>query len=659
MKTRSFLRRYLTAFLLLFFFVQSAIAQTVLTGDKVSRVMASRNYVINPNAQTNLAGVASGGFTVTRSLTTPISDLSTEFNISGTGLTINAALWTVSPLSAGLKGAQCEARFRYRNANSSTVFQVRQGATGSTANVIALLTATVDANNTTQGSIPFPCGDLSVATWLAVTGTSLSTMELAEVSIGQVQAFGDYTNITSWQSYAPTFTGFGSPITGVGCFYRRVLDTLEAQCRYSTAAHTAVEARVSLPPGLTVGSSGIGLASQVGTYVVNTTADNNVKFGPLVTASGVNYFVFGVGEYTETLAPLTGVNATTFPSTNTFSFSARVPIAEWAITNTAVTPGSQNVFGGTKFTGSGVQSYGATSWTTFNSGNYSSQTRTGGALVASSTCGLATNDLGACYQNIPAGIYRLTFNGALRTTFLTALTQCNFSILDTLGNRVSGAIGTAGISGSFDNTTSLDGLVTITSFQTNYGFAVQAAREAGGGGDCQHIISATANAERQSELKLERVDSQNTQPVFIQSPVRAAGTGVAPIAGEVGERLSQSNTTASNAVNNTPFSTPAVPLTPGCWDFSVTSTLNSTGTLSGTGSTDIAITTASGAFTGSTLGDTRLAFFANSSVAAGSIPPKRICVTSTTNYFGTSQVSLTSGTGTQFLHAQAVRANDR
>jgi hypothetical protein len=136
--------------------------------------------------------------------------------------------------------------------------------------------------------------------------------------------------VTDWQAYTPvTFAGFGT-ISSSQVFWRRVGDSIEIQARFATEIHTPTEARVSLPTGLTISSTGISSAAVVGTYVVNTAADNNVKFGPLVTAAGVDYFVFGVGEYTETLAPLSGVNGTVFPSMQTISFFARVPIVGWS-----------------------------------------------------------------------------------------------------------------------------------------------------------------------------------------------------------------------------------------------------------------------------------------------------------------------------------------
>ena len=134
--------------------------------------------------------------------------------------------------------------------------------------------------------------------------------------------------ISTWQSYTPTFTGFGT-IASSEVYWRQVGDSIEIQARFATGTHTAVEARVSLPTGLTVGSQGINLASVVGTYIVNTTSVSNVKFSPVVTAAGVNYVVFGVGEYTATLAPLSGVNGTVFQNSQTLSFFARVPISQW------------------------------------------------------------------------------------------------------------------------------------------------------------------------------------------------------------------------------------------------------------------------------------------------------------------------------------------
>jgi len=158
-------------------------AQTVLVGDKVSNVSGARNYVINPSAKANVANVTGSNATITRSTTTPVSEIGTEFNIN---ITANngTATWALNAFTNALRGLQCEARFKYRAATSTTLFQVLQGVS-----VIAQLTPVVDSVNTSQGTIAFPCGDLSSVTTFRVTATAATlptALEIGDVSVAQL-----------------------------------------------------------------------------------------------------------------------------------------------------------------------------------------------------------------------------------------------------------------------------------------------------------------------------------------------------------------------------------------------------------------------------------------------------------------------------------------
>lgn len=84
------------------------------------------------------------------------------------------------------------------------------------------------------------------------------------------------TPITDWQSYTPTFTGFGTT-SAVDFRYRKVGSDLEIRGQFTSGTSTAVEAQITLPSGLTSSSSiatieyGGGCSySQTGANVFNT-----------------------------------------------------------------------------------------------------------------------------------------------------------------------------------------------------------------------------------------------------------------------------------------------------------------------------------------------------------------------------------------------------
>ena len=132
------------------------------------------------------------------------------------------------------------------------------------------------------------------------------------------------TPVTDWQSYTPTFTGFGTATT-IQFQYRRVGADLEVRGKFTAGTTTATEGRVSFPSGLTSGDTSIIPSLQhVGMAALSGTAANSrtVLIEPSVT-----YFTFGV----TTSNPLTKANGSTIAGTGeTCAFFGRVPIQGWS-----------------------------------------------------------------------------------------------------------------------------------------------------------------------------------------------------------------------------------------------------------------------------------------------------------------------------------------
>lgn len=109
---------------------------------------------------------------------------------------------------------------------------------------------------------------------------------------------------TTWASFTPTFTGFGT-VTNPDCWWEKMGDNLLVRCNRVTAGiATAVEARMSLPLSFTIGSS-LGSNSPLGeSYRTAATVTN---FGwSVLGASGNAYVTFGVqsstvNKYTNSL----------------------------------------------------------------------------------------------------------------------------------------------------------------------------------------------------------------------------------------------------------------------------------------------------------------------------------------------------------------------
>lgn len=155
------------------------------------------------------------------------------------------------------------------------------------------------------------------------TSASAYTLKVDNVSVSpSTYVFG--TPVTDWQSYTPTFTGFGTP-TSVQFQWRRVGADLEVRGKFTSGTSTATEGRVSFPSGLTSGDTNLIPSLQhIGMAASSATAANSrtVLIEPSVT-----YFTFGV----TTSGPLTKANGSTlFGSGETCAFFGKVPIAGWS-----------------------------------------------------------------------------------------------------------------------------------------------------------------------------------------------------------------------------------------------------------------------------------------------------------------------------------------
>jgi len=123
---------------------------------------------------------------------------------------------------------------------------------------------------------------------VASASTQNYTLAFDNVTVGpQTVQYGP--PITDWQSYTPTFNGFGTP-TSVDMYYRRIGDSVQIYGRFAVGTPTAVEARIGLPSGMAVENS--DLPKIVGEWIRNNSLANQVKQGRLTAAAGFTYLTF-------------------------------------------------------------------------------------------------------------------------------------------------------------------------------------------------------------------------------------------------------------------------------------------------------------------------------------------------------------------------------
>lgn len=178
------------------------------------------------------------------------------------------------------------------------------------------------------------------------TNTPLSNATVAfsfeyEVPISSFTSSGSPGAVLNeWQSYTPTFQGFGTP-TNVNALYRRVGDSMELQVSFTAGTTTATEARVYLPFG-TIDSTKFTQVQNLGDF---WTSDGNGPSwdGKVRGVGGDGYITFSRNDQTSFAA----MNANNLVSSGSqFSFRATVPISGWSGGFTSGGTTKHVVFGG-------------------------------------------------------------------------------------------------------------------------------------------------------------------------------------------------------------------------------------------------------------------------------------------------------------------------
>jgi len=141
------------------------------------------------------------------------------------------------------------------------------------------------------------------------------------------QSLGTWAVVTDWQSYTPTYTGFGT-VTASEVYYRRVGNNLEVRGNFTTGTTTGTEARLSFPTGLTSASF---QSLRIAGNAIRTGASGTFFADHVLVEPSVQYFTFGVQSATSN--GLTKAAGTFFQSSTKETFFASVEIAEWSSAN--------------------------------------------------------------------------------------------------------------------------------------------------------------------------------------------------------------------------------------------------------------------------------------------------------------------------------------
>lgn len=311
----------------------------ILEGNK-----STPNYIINPSCRKNTLNItkSGSGTVVSDAASTGLLDGKSEceINAAASGETFT---WHADDMADGLVGNNCEVSFWYFGADSL----YKASAVNTDGLESPEITLTNDGNYPKHARLYVPCGgtfdnnadapDLVIE----ATDNAAGVLSVAKIQSGELTSIGQFSAISEWQSYTPTFTGFGTAAS-VNFRWAKQGPDLLIEGTFTTGTTTATEARISLPNNLTSASDYPTLQS-VG-YGANATVDQT--FIPLMESSKT-YLTFG--KQNSGVAGIAKANGNAWGNTVVHSFSARVRIQGWSASQSAAVA-DQTDYGWTAYT---------------------------------------------------------------------------------------------------------------------------------------------------------------------------------------------------------------------------------------------------------------------------------------------------------------------
>jgi hypothetical protein len=536
---------------------------TILQGSYISNVFGNSNFVLNPNAQTNIANVTTVTATVARSTTTPLVATS-EFTVA-IGTANGTATWATRAFDAGMKGQNCEARFSYRGFAATSKVHIKQGA-----NTVASLNLT-PATDPRIASINFPCGDLSNPTTFQVTDTAIlaGTNEIGGIYVGLAT---NMANVAQAEVLVRATVGTSQSIPNNA--YTKVAfdtETLDVYNEFNTTTNTFTAKRAGqyfITATYMFSSSAWAPNANILATIVKNGSETMQNWYP-VQGSYTNFTGVTVNQTIDLAVGDTiwiGVNQnsggakTIFASTTYGGMSiSRFPSSSELV----VTPERQNTFAGIKGIAAGVftNSVTAASWTKLTSGTTLTRTAYGKAKVETN------NDYSITVENMPVGSYFVSVTNRFHAAAngIGDRTVCSFGIADTAtgGAQISGiqvdSYGDASAATQAMLGSTMTGIY-VNSSVANRTFFVQATRLAGLG-ECKGYSASEGGIN----IIITPLDQPSNSALYVQGPVLGAQTGAAIPASYVGEELFAVDATGQNTTSAT-YNTLSLALTPGVWD---------------------------------------------------------------------------------------------
>lgn len=162
---------------------------------------------------------------------------------------------------------------------------------------------------------------------IGTTNALAWTLALGEVVVSPLESQFIQAD-SDWESYTPTFTGFGTVSTS-NIQFRKDGPDLLLDGTFITGTPTATEGRISFPDGL-ISASNLPTLSSAGKYFRG--ANDSLHGGAILKEASKGYITFGPATtFSNTasvaLSKANGSDATT--NTETITIEARIPIQGW------------------------------------------------------------------------------------------------------------------------------------------------------------------------------------------------------------------------------------------------------------------------------------------------------------------------------------------
>jgi hypothetical protein len=235
--------------------------------------------------------------------------------------------------------------YNYDGGNSDIEFLVWDvtNSTRLTTTSQTLIPATSGSIYKVNLLIPASCTQIRVGFQVkALNSGKILNFDDIEVSADTTR-YSDPSTITEWQSYTPTYTGFGT-VSASEMQWRRVGSDVEIRGKFTSGVTTAVEARLSLPNSYTsAGTAVIPSTQNAGVWGRGASVTNHG--GLVLLQPSVAYINFSSTDVFSggTSNALSVANGDAMvASTNTVSLFAKVPIAGLSASNPQIITASES-----------------------------------------------------------------------------------------------------------------------------------------------------------------------------------------------------------------------------------------------------------------------------------------------------------------------------